>query len=337
MKKKVLILIGIIVIIVSIIIGILVISIKHKNITANSDFVYMGEFFENITDKENYIFTDYNDYYNKFNSNKLKKKDFIKNNYVLVSINYDSCRESNITPTNYTIKNGKISITVKYKASCGGCAPSYMYYLLKVDKSITSAKINTKYKAINNPHCDSNISYKPIIYLYPKEKTDVIVKLGYKEKLTTTYPKYNNEWKVTAYPNGDLKDNKNTYYGLYWEGINSFNPKFEDGFVVKGNDTISFLEEKLTILGLNDREKNEFIVYWLPKIEKNKYNLIRFETIENINKEMPLDISPRPDTLIRVLMEFKSMNKKINIKKQILDTPLREGFTVVEWGGSEIK
>ena len=63
---------------------------------------------------------------------------------------------------------------------------------------------------------------KPIIYIYPKEETRVKVKLLNSSLLTTTYPKYNNEWNVIAKPNGMLKDiktNKN-YYGLYYEGKN---------------------------------------------------------------------------------------------------------------------
>jgi hypothetical protein len=62
---------------------------------------------------------------------------------------------------------------------------------------------------------------KPIIYLYPEEKTDVTVRLGAPEKLTASYPKYTDGWQVTAYPNGDLIDKKtgNKLYSLYWEGI----------------------------------------------------------------------------------------------------------------------
>lgn len=30
-------------------------------------------------------------------------------------------------------------------------------------------------------------------------------------------------------------------------------------------------EEKLEILGLNYKETEEFIVYWLPKLEQNEY------------------------------------------------------------------
>ena len=65
------------------------------------------------------------------------------------------------------------------------------------------------------------------------------------------------------------------------------------------------MEEKLAVLGLNYKESEEFIVYWLPKLEKNKYNYIRFQTMDEINRTMELDIDPKPDTLIRVMMKFK--------------------------------
>ena len=139
-------------------------------------------------------------------------------------------------------------------------------------------------------------------------------------------------------PNGELVDKTGRkYYSLYWEGINYIQGKFKDGFVVSREETTSFLEEKLAILGLTEREANEFIIYWLPKLEENDYNLIRFESIENINEQMPLEIKPIPDTLIRVFMEYKPHDNKIDIKKQELTSIDRKGFTVVEWGGSLIK
>ena len=180
---------------------------------------------------------------------------------------------------------------------------------------------------------------KPIIYIYPEQETKVTVKVGKPEKLTHTYPKYENGWEVTAKPNGDLLDCKTgrNLYALYWEGINTVEPNMEEGFVVKGEDTIKFLEEKLEILGLNEREANEFIIYWLPKLESNKYNFIRFQTEEEINNNMPLEITPKPDTIIRVVMEYKQLEEEIQVKEQQLETPERIGYTVVEWGGTEIK
>ena len=129
-------------------------------------------------------------------------------------------------------------------------------------------------------------------------------------------------------------------YALYWEGKNT-NSKFDglmnEGFCVKGEDSAIFLEEKLKILGLNEREAEEFIVYWLPKLEKNKYNYIRFETMEEINENMPIDIVPKPDTVIRVMMEFKGLEDEIDVKEQKLETPARNGFVAVEWGGTELQ
>ena len=179
---------------------------------------------------------------------------------------------------------------------------------------------------------------KPIIYLYPEKEMDVEVKLGNIDGVTTIYPKYNNGWKVKASPDGTLinKDNGRKLYSLYWEGKNYPVKVEREGFVIKGEDTAKFLEEKLEILGLNEIESEEFIIYWLPKMEHNKYNYIRFATREKIDKYMPLEINPKPDTVIRIMMEFKGLNEKINVKEQKLIREKRQGFTIIEWGGSLI-
>ena len=180
---------------------------------------------------------------------------------------------------------------------------------------------------------------KPIIYLYPEAAKRVTVELPDVEKLLYTYPKYESAWEVTAQPNGDLTDLKTgrSLYALYYEstGVNGFN--MQEGFVIEGKDTITFLEEKLAVLGLNEREANEFVIYWLPRLESNRYNYIRFQTYEEIESNMRLKITPVPDTLIRVMMEFKPLNQKIEVTEQVL-TPAspRVGFVAVEWGGTEI-
>lgn len=179
---------------------------------------------------------------------------------------------------------------------------------------------------------------KPIIYLYPEKETEISVKLKNPEVITCSYPKYENGWSVIAKPDGTLIDTKTnrTLYSLYWEGKGSANCDLTEGFCIKGEDTIEFLEEKLKILGLSDKETEEFIIYWLPQMQNNKYNYIRFATLEEINEYMPLEFSVEPDTLIRVLMQYKPLNKYIEVKEQILTTPKREGFVAVEWGGTKL-
>ena len=179
---------------------------------------------------------------------------------------------------------------------------------------------------------------KPIIYIYPETEQKVSVKLVDEEKITCSYPKYEDGWEVLAKPNGDLTDCKTgrDLYALYWEGEGKTKTNYEEGFIVKGEDSLIFLEEKLEILGLNEREAEEFIVYWLPELEKNKYNYIRFQTLEEINELMPLEIEPKPDTIIRVMMQFKPVLIPFEVEEQKLETPERKGFTVVEWGGTRL-
>lgn len=180
---------------------------------------------------------------------------------------------------------------------------------------------------------------KPIIYLYPTKETEINVDLGKSESITSSYPKYINGWNVKAKPNGDLidLDTGKNLYALYYENESNVDFKVTDeGFCIKGEEVTEFLEEKLRILGLNDKEAEEFIIYWLPKLEKNKYNYIRFATEEEINQNMPVEITPNPDTFIRVLMVYKPLNRPIDLKKQELNYVQRDGFIAVEWGGTEI-
>ena len=98
---------------------------------------------------------------------------------------------------------------------------------------------------------------------------------------------------------------------------------------------MAFLEEKLAQLGLTDREAEEFIVYWLPKMQNNPYNYVYFETTDEVAANMPLDVTPAPDTILRINMEWKALDAPIEVKQQNLPaTPIREGFTLVEWGGT---
>lgn len=178
---------------------------------------------------------------------------------------------------------------------------------------------------------------KPVIYLYPETETEVSVKLDFNGQLTSTYPKYNDEWSMVAQPDGTLTDpaTGREYYCLFWEGVSNVEYDMSAGFVVPGNETAAFLEDALAKLGLTDREANEFIIYWLPRMEGNPYNLIAFQT-DSYTDNAVLDITPAPDTVLRVFMVWKPLEAPMEIPPQELTAPLRSGFTVVEWGGAEI-
>ena len=211
-------------------------------------------------------------------------------------------------------------------------------YFIELDKQYTEQTINVVVNDINNSK--PNVAYKPIIYIYPKQEQNVKVTLGSNDKLLVSYPVYNNGWNVLAKKDGTLIDNKTNreLYSLYYESENNINFKIEnEGFVISKEEIIPFLEEKLEILGLNPREQEEFIIYWLPILQKNNYTYIRFATNEEINNNMSLQVEPAPDTMIRVLMTFKGLEEKINIKEQPLQKVTRNGYTVVEWGATIIE
>ena len=177
---------------------------------------------------------------------------------------------------------------------------------------------------------------KPVIYLYPEEETQVTVNLDFDGKLTSTYPAYGDGWTVTARPDGTLTDeNGREYYCLFWEGISPREYDFSSGFCVAGADTAAFLEDALAQLGLTQREANEFIIYWLPRMEGNAYNLISFQGAAYTDGAQ-LDIDPAPDTLIRVFMAWRRLDQPEQIMPQELKPVERTGFTVVEWGGAEV-
>ena len=180
---------------------------------------------------------------------------------------------------------------------------------------------------------------KPIIYLYPETPTQCSVKLTLKGELTCTYPNHGaTGWNnFTAYPDGTLifPDGKE-YYALYWEGIQAGQWDFSKGFCVPGEDTAKFLEWALAEQGLTRREANEFIVYWLPLMQDNPYNVISFQTTAYTDGAV-LDIQPAPDAMLRVFMAYYPTDNEVEIQPQAFEEFIREGFTVVEWGGSQVK
>ncbi len=175
---------------------------------------------------------------------------------------------------------------------------------------------------------------KPVIYLYPTKTTNVSVKLPDFINVTVSDPAYPSRgWNVVAHPDGSLSyaDGK-TYGSLYWEGtgVNYQTPR--EGFVVKDGEQESFLKSTLTKYGLNQKESQEFMDFWLPQMKGSPYYRVSF-LVDDWSKAAPLYVSPRPDTNIRIFMDWQKLSAPIKITEPKIATPVRNGFTLVEWGG----
>ena len=206
--------------------------------------------------------------------------------------------------------------------------------LTETDNRITYEKEN-----IEKPNPETA---KPVIYLYPEQETKVNVQLTFNGTLTSTYPTLPPEgWTVTAQPDGTLTDEEGrSYRYLFWEGAADVDWKQDSGFLVKAEDAREFLEESLTQLGLNELEQNDFITYWLPKLEKNGESFVTFAA-EQYTDNAILTVTPQPDSVLRVQMLISKVDDSNRaafqkLPEQELPRFEREGFVLVEWGGTDL-
>lgn len=340
-NKSISIIIIIIIIIAVAIIGVIFYFMNRNN---NNDNPVVNKYEIFDSEYKLNLITNYNEYLNfeeEHMIKNLKVSDFEDKNYILLTINnFDDCHESIEYKSQKYDSNNNLNLYFDMTYRCGVCAPYNKVITIPVSKDdINIDSVKVLYRVTETKECDQDIVYKPIIYIYPEKEMDITIKLKNDKLLTHTYPKYNNKWNIRVDKTGniyDYKTNKN-YYALYWEAIDNTKINMNEGFVVKGEDTVKFLEEKLAYLGLNEREINEFIIYWIDKLENNNYNFIRFRNTDEVNSYMPLEISETPDTLIRVIMDFKPLDKYIDVKEQKLEKVTRKGYTIVEWGGRKIK
>ncbi len=112
---------------------------------------------------------------------------------------------------------------------------------------------------------------------------------------------------------------------------------YENGFVVPKDSIVQFLQNKLSQLGLKPHEYNEFIVFWTPYLAQNEWNFIHFRIGKEYDVISTNEVNPVPETEIRIFMDFKKVNAPFDIEPQEITTPTRKGFTLVEWGGAELK
>ncbi|SDN65100.1 hypothetical protein SAMN05216355_10918 [Actinomyces ruminicola] len=186
---------------------------------------------------------------------------------------------------------------------------------------------------------------KPVLYLYPPQEATVDVELAYAGELTFTYPEpaatsTGVSWQVTASPDGTLTDAQaRSYPYLFWEGVNPAPMTQTEGFVVRAHEATAFLEDKLALLGLTEREAAELITFWGPRIQTTDEALITFAAEQHAAiaaYSFTTDGEPlTPEVFIRVYLVIGDVPADPVPEQELISGPVRRGFTAVEWGGCD--
>ncbi|MFO0920084.1 MAG: hypothetical protein U0451_00220 [Candidatus Saccharimonadales bacterium] len=175
---------------------------------------------------------------------------------------------------------------------------------------------------------------KPVVYLYPTTPTEVSVKVGADVKVSDPHYDPKSGWKVFALPNGQLNVNGLSYGSLFWEGPGYGKyPAIAAGTVVPSAQAEKTIRSQLFEQGLNSSEAQDFLNYWVSKIPNKPYVRLTWFNTSQVDRLAPLQVSPKPDTIIRVFLDMDGLDKPISIPTQKLSTLERKGFTLIEWGG----
>jgi len=177
---------------------------------------------------------------------------------------------------------------------------------------------------------------KPAMYLYTTHKEQVNVKIAPQGKITLTIPGYPyNGWYITANPNGDIEYNNRTFDYLYYEAQipDELFSEEKTGYVVAYKDLSGLFNTLLPKLGLNTKEKNQFSEYWLKALPSSPYYFVSIVSQAELDRIAPIFIYPKPQTVIRVALNFQPLDGPIPVAKPRLPIIKRSGFTVVEWSG----
>ena len=214
---------------------------------------------------------------------------------------------------------------------------------------------------------------KPVIYIYNDEQPlscTLSITAFNDGHFDMTYPeaKYDKmgdskyetiSWDMDIKADG-IYSSGNKYDYLFWDAEDdidnwtNYTYAYDNdnlpGFCVKGSDTYEFLKDILiNQIGFNDRELQDFLTYWVPRMKNNPYNLITFTGSiydddhdffkDNYEWGYKYEITGEDDRCKdikqnRLMMVYKPLDEYKEVIPQDLTPFDRTGIYMVEWGGT---
>jgi hypothetical protein len=182
----------------------------------------------------------------------------------------------------------------------------------------------------------NGVCWNTPLYLYSQEPVKVTVKVG-RPVFNANLP-YQDGWSVFALPNGTMITSAGLLDKITYDYAAPVTIPSE-GYVVPRTQLTDLLTTYATTLGLNPRESSDFISHWEKTVPTTyPYIFVSHYQGKEAQEILPLDIEPKPDTLLQVVMIFKPLSTLYTLpSKPILPFPPRAGFTAVEWSGVVIE
>ena len=173
---------------------------------------------------------------------------------------------------------------------------------------------------------------KPAVYIYPETPGEFTVTLGLGRgvRLTASDPVYGEGWSVSVDADGRIDD---THDYLFYELGMSRPDLPAEGWCLDGTQIVDELEALAARCGLNTNESAEFVDYWADRLPDNPHWLAYPVLDADLNRWATLDVTPAPDSVLRVWVFFVPSQTVRDLPVPVLPTFTREGTTVIEWGG----
>jgi hypothetical protein len=181
--------------------------------------------------------------------------------------------------------------------------------------------------------CDSCIiALKPNIYIYPNEQSDLSVKLSFPKGgwVVASEPEYGTGWNFNVDTAGLIN---NTYSFLFYESTQPDVWQINFGWILQTDSLELFFRQNMAEYGFKGSEIDDFIEYWIPRLDDYLFYLIYPQTKSIIDDVIQLDFSKQPENILRLFYVIKGQNQlQDKLTVPTIESFKREGYFVTEWG-----
>ena len=174
--------------------------------------------------------------------------------------------------------------------------------------------------------------YKPNIYCYFDQDMAIQVKLGREYLITASEPAYAEGRGWTADMIGGSINGRGDY--LFYEArVPDEDFAQERGWLVRAGNRARDIVRILDLYGFNEREKADFLDYWVPNLEGVGDLVFYPQETRIVDRIMPLEVTPQADHIYRIWFYMTIANNSLPPEPAAVERIAVRRNVVVEWGG----